>query len=314
MDKISVVMSVYNEDKTILEESIKSILNQTYSLFEFIIIVDNPLNVKAKNLISDLAKTDSRIKYQLNDKNIGLAKSLNIAINLSNYKYIVRFDADDICMPDRLEKQLSFIIKSKVDVACSDYYYINNKGEYININNPLFTEKQIIKTLPLRNVIHHPTVIMKKEAFLNSGGYEDIPIAQDYYLWLKLLKNKAKFAMMKEKLIKYRINLKGVSYSKRYQQYLTLKYIRKLYKKNKQYKKTNYENYLKMHHFNNENRINNFIKFYNINSNLKNLLKNKKIFKFILCNLRILIFSRYYKRNFIQIFKFWYIIKFYKEN
>lgn len=100
-------MSVYNNEKY-LDESVKSILEQSYKNFEFIII-DDASTDNSKNMI--LSYNDRRIKFYENKKNIGLTKSLNKGLNIAQGKYVVRQDADDISLPDRLTKQLDYITK-----------------------------------------------------------------------------------------------------------------------------------------------------------------------------------------------------------
>jgi len=108
--KVSIVMSVYNAQKY-LDEAIESILNQTYSNFEFIIINDGSTD-KSLEIIENYAKKDSRI-IVINRENKGLIYSLNEGIRKANGKYIARMDADDISLPQRLEKQVEFMEKNK---------------------------------------------------------------------------------------------------------------------------------------------------------------------------------------------------------
>ena len=114
---ISIVMPVYNCENY-LHEAIKSILEQTYTDFEFIIINDGSED-NSEDII--LSYADPRIIYIKNDKNMKIVKTLNKGISLSRGKYIARMDADDICYRDRLEKQLSFMEKHKDIDLCGSY-------------------------------------------------------------------------------------------------------------------------------------------------------------------------------------------------
>lgn len=109
---VSVVMSIYNEQESWLKMSIDSILHQTYSNFEFIIVNDNPQRTLNRNLIEHYQKLDERIVYIENHVNIGLTKSLNLAIAVAKGDYIARMDADDYSFPTRLEKQITFLSKN----------------------------------------------------------------------------------------------------------------------------------------------------------------------------------------------------------
>ena len=104
--EITVLMSVYNTPIEQLKQAIESILNQTYINFEFLIICDG-----IKNEDIDFIKgfKDERITLEINDKNIGLVKSLNKGLKIAKGKYIARMDTDDIAYPDRLEKEIKFM-------------------------------------------------------------------------------------------------------------------------------------------------------------------------------------------------------------
>lgn len=106
MEKISVIMSTFNEKLEWVKEAIDSIINQTYRNIEFIIIVDNPNNIELKNMLEQYCIEDDRIKIIVNEFNIGLVKSLNKALKICSGEFIARMDADDISVKYRLEKQL----------------------------------------------------------------------------------------------------------------------------------------------------------------------------------------------------------------
>lgn len=113
---ISVLMPVYNSEKY-LNEAIESILNQTFVDFEFIIINDAS-NDNSENIIESYQ--DSRIKYFKNEKNLGVAKTLNKGLKLAQGKYIARMDSDDISLPERLYKQFKFMeVYNDIDVCGS---------------------------------------------------------------------------------------------------------------------------------------------------------------------------------------------------
>lgn len=106
--KVTVLMAEYNTKEEELRQSIESILNQTYKNFEFIII-DDFSEDKSMQIIKSY--NDDRIKIYRNDKNIGLAESLNRGIKLASTDFIIRMDTDDIALEDRIEKQVEFAVK-----------------------------------------------------------------------------------------------------------------------------------------------------------------------------------------------------------
>ena len=107
--ELSVLMSVYNEEPNMLCPAIESILNQSFRMFEFIIVVDNPKNKVAIDIIDNYRKNDSRIMLIVNSNNIGLANSMNLAASHARGRYLVRMDSDDISDFDRLKIQYDYL-------------------------------------------------------------------------------------------------------------------------------------------------------------------------------------------------------------
>lgn len=229
MVQISVLMSVYNENENELRKSIESILKQTYTNFEFIIVIDNPGNVNISEIISAYANRDNRIKIIRNEINLGLASSLNRAASIAIGNYFLRMDADDISDLKRFELQYKIISDSVYDVVCSDYYFIDESGNLLNKPTAWYDSYSINKLMPLRNVVHHPTIIMRAESLRKIGGYRDFPCAQDYDLWLRMIGAGCKFFMMREKLLYYRIRTESTTKKNRHKQQCTLNYIRNMH-------------------------------------------------------------------------------------
>lgn len=124
--KISVIMSAYNETLDELSSSIDSIIKQTYQNIEFIIVDDNPKNKNIKTAVHKVK--DSRIKLIENKKNVGLVQSLNEAINQATGCFIARMDADDISKKNRLEDELHYVERNKLDVVGSFLEIIDENG------------------------------------------------------------------------------------------------------------------------------------------------------------------------------------------
>ncbi len=116
-------MSVYNGDMY-LKEAIESILNQTFTDFEFLIINDGSID-KSEKVIKSYS--DKRIRYYKNSKNLGLAASLNKGVGLSKAKYLARMDGDDVSYPNRLEKQVNFMdVNPEIDVCGTWVKHLEN--------------------------------------------------------------------------------------------------------------------------------------------------------------------------------------------
>ena len=161
---VSVVMSVYNESEEYLRKSIESILNQTYTDFEFIIILDNPDNKKAKDILKEYENKDGRIILLENEKNMGLAPSLNRGVKVARGKYIARMDADDIALPERFEKQLYFLENNQDYAVCfTQVFFIDEDGNLLDReNSDVMTDEQIRKVIFIHNPLHHPTAMIRK--------------------------------------------------------------------------------------------------------------------------------------------------------
>ena len=137
--EISVIMSVYN-GMPYLQEAVKSILNQTYKDFEFIIVDDASTDDSLKYL---KGINDKRIKILSNEKNLGLAVSLNKALNAARGEYIARMDADDISKPERLHIQLNFMeLNPQIDICGSFVSVIDENGKLVgSIKKPTTDDK-----------------------------------------------------------------------------------------------------------------------------------------------------------------------------
>ncbi len=218
---ISVIMPAYNAQEYI-KEAIESILNQTYSDFEFIIINDGSTD-KTEDII--LSFNDPRIKYIKNSHNLGIVKSLNRAIDLAKGDYIARMDADDISLPHRLERQHTYMNSNPNVDICGSYMIGFGDRESI-IKYPL-THQEIIVRFLFNNSMAHPTIFAKSR-FYQEMKYEEIyKDAEDYALWVKACQ-KFKFANIDEVLLKYRMHEKQISFSKYQQQQEKVKYIKKI--------------------------------------------------------------------------------------
>lgn len=206
---ISVIMSTLNTPTDYLEESINSILEQTYRNFEFIIIVDGGNDDKIIKKIKD-----KRIRIIKHEKSIGLTRSLNEAIRLSNGEYIARMDSDDISLRKRFEYQVEYMEKNNdIDITSMFYEEIgaNEKRVCEIFNKPSEVKCKMFFT----NIISHPCVMIKKK-FLdkNSLSYnEDYIYSQDLELWTRCAEV-GKIAIIPKLGLYYRIHDKQISSEK----------------------------------------------------------------------------------------------------
>ncbi len=182
----SVVMSVNNEEKYVAE-AIESILNQTFKNFEFIIINDGSVDGTSQ-IIEKYAEKDSRIRVINHMEKKGIAKSLNDGIRIAQGKYIARMDADDVSLPERLEKQVKFMDKhSEIGALGTCYKEIDESSNALPRKQNPVEWKDIKKALFFYNPVAHPTAMIRKSVLKKIGYYdESFPTSQDYELFSRI--------------------------------------------------------------------------------------------------------------------------------
>ena len=197
---ISVLLSVYNDDKNI-QKSIDSILSQSYKNIELLVIDDCSTDNTYK-ILNDIK--DIRVRIIRNKNNQGLTKSLNTLIKESKGQILERQDSDDISLPNRLEIQYNELQKFQLD-ACTTRAYIKDSKRSI----PRFSHLLPIGIVKkYKNPFIHGTLMVRKNAILNVGMYdENMKYAQDYKLFLELLKRNYKIKILNKKL--YVLNMKN---------------------------------------------------------------------------------------------------------
>lgn len=226
--KVSVIMSVYKEPKEQLEMSINSILNQSYNNIEFIIIVDNPEEIWRIDYIKSI--NDKRIKLIINEKNIGLPKSLNKAIEIATGEYIARMDADDISLPKRIEHQIEYLEKNKLDLCGGNVICFEDSHDLKEVKFPSGIEN-FKKMIYFKNSIAHPTYFGKSEVFKKLNGYRNFHSVEDYDFILRATNKNYKIGNIPEVVLKYRMTLNSISRSNAGKQALLSKYLCNHYKK-----------------------------------------------------------------------------------
>jgi len=213
--KISVIMSVFNDEKY-LKESIESILNQTYKNFEFIIVDDGSID-RTSVILKNYTEKDPRIKTIINEKNIGLTKSLNKAIKIAQ----------------------------EIKVLGTFGYKIDKYGNFLTKQILPISSKQIKKTLIKRNPFVHTSVMIEKEIINRIGKYnEKFRTSQDYELWFRILRT-AKTANLPLFLVKKRYHKDMVSLKKHKNQLKYTLFFRKQAIKREDYSRLCYIYFLK---------------------------------------------------------------------
>lgn len=202
MPKISVIMGVYNGSKKI-QTAIESLLNQTFTDFELIICDDGSTD-NSVEIVKKIADRDSRVKLLENGKNLSLAPTLNKCLNEARGEYIARMDDDDISHPQRFEKQVNFLDSHEkyAIVGTSRNMYDENGIWGEGIREGERTKLDIY----LGRSFVHPSVMMRREAVLDVGGYDtgtETQRLEDFDLWCKLYEKGYKGYNLKDILLDY---------------------------------------------------------------------------------------------------------------
>lgn len=203
---VTIVMSVYNSEKY-LAEAIESILNQTYTSFEFIIVNDGSTD-NSFDIIEEFMKRDGRIVL-INRENMGLPYSLNEGIFWAKGKYIARMDADDISLPTRLEDQVRFMEENNLDICGTNIQLFNENNTYKILDYPK-NDISVKFILMFMSSFAHPSVIMKKNIF-QKVKYQNFVTSQDYRLWCDIAINDYKMGNINKVLLKYRYHSNQIS-------------------------------------------------------------------------------------------------------
>lgn len=238
--KFSVLMSTYNkENPEYLMQSIESIINQTIKPSEIVIVKDGPLNNNL-NLIIDFYKTNYEDLFKIIsiDENAGLGNALNIGIRNCSNELIARMDTDDICLSNRFELQIREFEKDSELSICSGYIleFEDNIEKICSIRKVPISYNEILKYSKKRNPFNHMAVMYKKSKVIEAGNYVDISLAEDYYLWVRMLMNGCKAINIDKPLVYVRggksmiIRRGGLSYAikivKLQKLFYELKYIK----------------------------------------------------------------------------------------
>ncbi|MBI2966750.1 MAG: glycosyltransferase [Bacteroidetes bacterium] len=197
--RITVLMPVFNA-ADYLREAIESILGQTYCDFEFLIINDGSED-RSEEII--LSYKDKRIRYFRNEKNAGIAATLNRGIELAATEYIARMDADDIAHPERLHWQVDTMDNHpELGVVGGYMQIIGNKKEIWKV--PL-SHREILASFPFQNPFFHPTVMIRKDVLIRNKLYYNPSCLhmEDYELWYRM-RNLTRFMNLNKIILLFR--------------------------------------------------------------------------------------------------------------
>lgn len=225
MIEFSVLISVYKNDNHIFfEKALKSIYNdQTLKPNQIVVIKDGPLNLKLENVLKNFIEyCKCRLDIIALTKNVGLGNALNIGLDKCVHEIIARMDSDDISKPNRFKVQLDFIQNNpNIDVVSA--YIDEFEG---SVENIIATKKlpddhdKCMKRLKYGSPFNHPVTVFKKSKVIEAGGYKDIYLKEDLFLWLRMAAKNNIFGNIQESLLFFRVNKnmykrrRGIKYAK----------------------------------------------------------------------------------------------------
>lgn len=207
---VSVIMPCYNM-ASYVSDSIKSVIAQTYPHWE-LLIVDDASSDETVNIIKSYAQADSRIKLAIKKQNSGISDTRNQCIQMAQGQFLAFLDADDIWHPEKLEKQLSFMLAKNIGFTYSTYDWIDEDGKIMNkfIN----TIGNLDYKTYLRNTIIGCSTVMVNKAITGDVFVPKFRTSEDTATWLDILRKGLMAYAIDESLVSYRIRRKSASSNK----------------------------------------------------------------------------------------------------
>lgn len=206
----SVLMCVYKNDKSsYFKIALESVLNQSVTPSEIILVIDGPVPKETREIINEFALKYKDIFNFIDLKvNVGHGKAKNIGLEKCTYELVAIMDSDDVCTKDRFEKQLHYFKKHPETSILGGI--ISEFNENINISlgqrSLPSTHSEIKKFLKKRCPMNHMTVMFKKSKVIEAGGYLDWHYNEDYYLWIRMYLSGAIFSNLNDIIVYARVN------------------------------------------------------------------------------------------------------------
>jgi glycosyltransferase involved in cell wall biosynthesis len=202
---VSIVVPVFEPHPVYFRQAVDSILEQTFRDFE-LIIVEDPSASSGTTLLAGV--NDARIRHLVNEQRTSLPRQHNRGLAESRGRFICRFDADDICAPDRVERELAFLADHPdIDVVGSWLTVIDEQSNVIGARRYPAHHADIVASMRRFNPIANSTVMFRREIYERFGGWRDAPLpAQDYEWYSRLASGGTRLANIEAPLVRYRIH------------------------------------------------------------------------------------------------------------
>lgn len=223
MPTVSILMSVYNGERYLLS-AVESVLGQTFSNWEFIIINDASTDTSA-SILNRYAQKDKRFKIITNVVNLGLTKSLNVGLSHCSGQFIARLDVDDCWSEEKLQKQIDYLnAHPAISVCGSQGWYLSDNGDRIGEKNLPLSSAAIKTKLLFNNQLIHSSWLARASALKEMNGYNpEFKYSQDYELLLRLAGAGHSLGNVSERLVGWRVRPDSLSWSNKRQEWAAIK-------------------------------------------------------------------------------------------
>lgn len=221
-EKVSIIIPSYKRHKDLVKRAINSLINQTYQNIEIVLVDDNaredllPYRNELIELVNDI--NDERLVYFQNKENLGGAGARNEGIRVSTGKYVTFLDDDDVYLPKKVESQIAFMLKNGLDMSFTKLYIYNENDKLIDVrehNIESFDSFNLKKYHLTKQIAGTPTFMIKRNVLEEVGGFNIVPMGQEYYLMTKIIWGEYKIGYLPECYIKaYRTSAEAISTGK----------------------------------------------------------------------------------------------------
>jgi len=197
--EFSICTSVYkNDNPGFVRVALDSMLvNQSVKPAEVVLVQDGPVPDNLSSLLFEYENKYPEVMHVIRlEKNGGLGNALKLGVENAKYDICARMDSDDICMPDRFEKQLAYLeAHSECDIVGGQMTeFIDTPDNIVGRREVPLTNKEIYEFMKSRCALNHVTVMFRKESVLKAGNYQDWFWNEDYYLWVRMMMAGCRFA------------------------------------------------------------------------------------------------------------------------
>ncbi len=205
--EFSVLMSVYkSENAQYFRRAMESVLQQTLLPNQIVLVRDGQVPDEVQKVVDEYAQ-NGLVTYLPLEENVGLGNALNLGLQQAKYDWVARMDTDDVCLPDRFEKQVAFIQENPTVavVGCQIAEFIGEEGNVISERKVPCAHEEISVFIKARNPFNHQSVFFRKEKIMAAGGYQDLHFLEDYYLWCRVYNDGGQLANLPDVLVQVRV-------------------------------------------------------------------------------------------------------------